>query len=254
MDQHSVRRESRFLAERTGLRLHYVDYRPASDSVAIPVVCLAGLTRTALDFEALALALARRGRRVLALGLSRPRPLGLGRRLETLQPGRRGGRYSGDAGGGRRSASAVFVGTSRGGIHLMRLAARQPEILRAAVLNDIGPVIDVGGLRRIKGYVGRQPGSASMAIALAAAEARRRSAIRQPHPAGMGGMGAEHLRRDRWSAPAAAWIRRSPTRWTGRPDSGPKSCSTKRNQRPWPPFRRSSSARAAIRTCSPSRL
>ncbi|HEY8063591.1 MAG TPA: alpha/beta hydrolase [Methylosinus sp.] len=167
MDQHSVRRESRFLAAPDGLRLHYVDYRPASDSGAIPVVCLAGLTRTALDFDALAQALARRGRRVLALDYR-------GRGLSDWDADWT--RYSLDVEeadilatlAAADVASAVFVGTSRGGIHLMRLAARQPEILRAVVLNDIGPVIDVGGLRRIKGYVGRQPGSASMAIALAA--------------------------------------------------------------------------------------
>jgi len=167
MDQHSVRRESRFLAAEDGLRLHYVDYRPASDSGAAPVVCLPGLTRTALDFEPLAQALATRGRRVLALDY---RGRGLSEWDEDWK------RYSLDveeadilatlAAAG--VASAVFVGTSRGGIHVMRFAAHRPEILRAAVVNDIGPVVDVAGLWRIKGYVGRQPGSASMAIALAA--------------------------------------------------------------------------------------
>lgn len=167
MDDASVRRESRFLAATDGLRLHYVDYAPAGGDAAIPVVCLAGLTRSAVDFDALAQALARRGRRVLALDYR-------GRGLSQWDADWK--RYSLDVEEDDILATlaaagvdkAVFVGTSRGGIHTMRLAARRPELLKAAVVNDIGPVIDAGGLLRIKGYVGRQPGSATMAIALAA--------------------------------------------------------------------------------------
>ncbi|WP_024879049.1 alpha/beta hydrolase [Methylosinus sp. LW3] len=167
MAEQSVRRESRFLTAGDGLRLHYVDYAPAGDGAAIPVVCLAGLTRTALDFDALARALAERGRRVLALDY---RGRGLSDWDEDWT------HYSLDVEEADILATlaaagvekAVFVGTSRGGIHVMRFSARRPEILKAAVVNDIGPVVDAGGLRRIKGYVGREPGSATMAVALAA--------------------------------------------------------------------------------------
>jgi pimeloyl-ACP methyl ester carboxylesterase len=167
MTEQSVRRESRFLTAGDGVRLHYVDYAPASDDAAIPVVCLAGLTRTALDFDALARALAERGRRVLALDYR-------GRGLSDWD--KDWTRYSLDVEEDDILATlaaagvekAVFVGTSRGGIHVMRFSARRPEILKAAVVNDIGPVVDAGGLRRIKGYVGREPGSATMAVALAA--------------------------------------------------------------------------------------
>jgi pimeloyl-ACP methyl ester carboxylesterase len=167
MDQLAARRESRFLTAADGLRLHYVDYVPAARSEATPVVCLPGLTRSAEDFERLAEALAATGRRVLALDYR-------GRGLSDRDPDWR--RYSLDVEEADISATlaaagverAVFVGTSRGGIHVMRFAARRPEILRAAVVNDIGPVVDAGGLRRIKSYVGRLPTVGSLPIALAA--------------------------------------------------------------------------------------
>jgi len=54
-------------------------------------------------------------------------------------------------------ARAAVIGTSRGGLIGMLLAAMAKDRLAGLCLNDIGPVIEHGGLERIKDYVGRNP-------------------------------------------------------------------------------------------------
>ncbi len=156
-DRSQVR--SVFLSAPDGLRLHIRDYRPAQAGTGCPVVCLPGLARTARDFEPLATAIAShasQARRVLALdyrgrGLSDRdadwRRYDLRIELEDVLSVL-------DALGISR---AVIVGTSRGGLIAMAMAAARPTLLAGVVLNDIGPVIEVQGLLRIRGYVGRLP-------------------------------------------------------------------------------------------------
>ena len=163
---------SLFVSAQDGLRLH-VRAHGARTNRALPAVCLPGLARTTADFEELAVALASdraRPRRVLALdyrgrGKSdydrKPEnynlPVELADVLSVLTA----------LGIGR----AAFVGTSRGGILTMLLAVARPTAIAGCVLNDIGPVIDLEGLMRIKGYVGKLPALASFP---AAAEALKR--------------------------------------------------------------------------------
>ena len=108
--------QSRFFTAADGLRLHMRDYGPRA-STALPIVCLPGLARTAGDFDPLARALCG-SRRVVALDY---RGRGLSERdkdwknydimvenadiLTVLT--------------GAGIAAAIFVGTSRGGLHIM---------------------------------------------------------------------------------------------------------------------------------------
>jgi pimeloyl-ACP methyl ester carboxylesterase len=147
--------ESRRIAAPDGLQLHMRDYGSPLDP-GLPVVCLPGLSRNAADFAPLAAA--------LAAGIT-----GRRRRVVALDYRGRGGSEADrdwrhyDI--GVESAdiiamltaieidAAIFIGTSRGGLHIMTLAVRQPSLLRGAVLNDIGPVIEAKGLARIRQYL-----------------------------------------------------------------------------------------------------
>jgi pimeloyl-ACP methyl ester carboxylesterase len=147
-----------FVSAPDGLRLHVRSYGEASWPT-LPVVCLPGLSRTADDFEVIAGALAQPGahaHRVIALdyrgrGLSEydrnPFNYAFPVELADLQA----------VIAALDCAPAIFIGTSRGGILTMMLAALRPTLIAGVVLNDIGPVIEPQGLVRIKSYVGRLP-------------------------------------------------------------------------------------------------
>jgi pimeloyl-ACP methyl ester carboxylesterase len=147
---------STFLSAPDGLRLHARCYGSAA-TPRLPVVCLPGLTRTADDFDELASALAsEHGRRVIALDYR-------GRGLSDYD--RDPGNYSFPVEladvlavlTALDALPAIFIGTSRGGILTMLLAALRPTAIAGCVLNDIGPVVEPKGLMRIKGYVGKMP-------------------------------------------------------------------------------------------------
>lgn len=144
-----------FIAE-DGLKLHALTAgRAGSDH--LPVICLPGISRTAEDFRELIEAFAadrQHLRRIIALdsrgrGLSErdknPANYSIGIELRDLLTLIRE----------EKIERAIFIGTSRGGILAMVLAAILPQAIAGTVLNDIGPVIEMKGLLRIKGYVGK---------------------------------------------------------------------------------------------------
>ncbi|TNJ47753.1 alpha/beta fold hydrolase [Phaeobacter sp. B1627] len=65
---------------------------------------------------------------------------------------------------------AAILGTSRGGLVAMALAATVPERLSAVILNDVGPEIAAPGLGRIFDYLGRPPSARTHAEAAVALE------------------------------------------------------------------------------------
>ncbi len=151
--------QSRFITMQDGLRLHVRDY-DAGHSTLLPVVCLAGLTRNSADFEGLAEALAsgQAGppRRVIAIDYR-------GRGLSDFDPDWHNYNVTVESTDIIAALTALsitraqFIGTSRGGLNSMVLAAMRPNLISALVLNDIGPVLEPKGLARIKSYVGKMP-------------------------------------------------------------------------------------------------
>jgi pimeloyl-ACP methyl ester carboxylesterase len=148
---------STFVPAPDGLRLHVRAYGQR-DSPVLSVVCLPGLTRTTADFEALAPALAygEPQRRVIAID-SR------GRGESEYDPNPKNYNPIVELAdvmavlNALEIKQAVFIGSSRGGILTMLLAAAHPELIAGAVLHDIGPVIESEGVARIKSYVGKLP-------------------------------------------------------------------------------------------------
>ncbi|MGI9414737.1 MAG: alpha/beta fold hydrolase [Hyphomicrobiales bacterium] len=145
-----------------GLRLYARDYGDRK-STRLPVICLAGLTRNSRDFDTLATHLSQ-SRRVLV-----PDYRGRGRSdyardwttytptieiADTLSLMALAG-----------VDEAAVIGTSRGGILAMLMAALRPAALKAVVLNDIGPEIASEGLLRIRGYLQHAPKPATWADA-----------------------------------------------------------------------------------------
>ncbi|MEX0278309.1 MAG: alpha/beta fold hydrolase [Ruegeria sp.] len=64
----------------------------------------------------------------------------------------------------------TILGTSRGGLIAMALAASNPERLAGVVLNDVGPVIEAAGIAKIMDYVGKRPAAKTYDEAAAALE------------------------------------------------------------------------------------
>jgi pimeloyl-ACP methyl ester carboxylesterase len=146
---------------RDGLKLYARRYtaRDSSAQRRRSVLCLPGLTRNGRDFHDLAITLSSvpgAARDVYALDYR-------GRGLSQYDPDWRN--YAVpiemlDVADFITCASltgCAIVGTSRGGLIAMLLAAAQPTSFGPVVLNDIGPVIERGGLARISAYAGRIP-------------------------------------------------------------------------------------------------
>lgn len=148
-----------YFSARDGLKLHAKDYQPIKPTNTTPVVCLPGLSRNGRDFDRLAQFLAGQkigGRRVVALDYR-------GRGLSEYDPDWENYNIVTEAEDVITALTvlgiehAIFVGTSRGGLITMVLAAARPTAIKGVVFNDIGPVIDGSGLMQIRAYLTNPP-------------------------------------------------------------------------------------------------
>ncbi len=134
-----------------GLRLAgCVWHPPVEVPGAVPLICLPGLSRNTRDFADVGQALAANGRKVYALDYR-------GRGRSDWDPNWTNYSLPVEA-----SDIALFLaqaalprfavlGTSRGGLHAMMMAAQIPrEVFCAAILNDVGPRIELAALLEIR--------------------------------------------------------------------------------------------------------
>ena len=139
-----------------GLALYARDYAGSDGGQRLPLLCLHGFTRNSADFEDLAPAVARSGRRVIAMDMR-----GRGQSARDPKPKNYHPKtYARDVTGFLAALGvprAVFLGTSMGGIITLTVALLKPGVIGAAILNDAGPQVDPAGIRRIQSYVGKAP-------------------------------------------------------------------------------------------------
>lgn len=136
-------------AAQDGARLAYAD-----EGQGLPLLALAGLTRDGRDFDY----------------LERRLPPGI-RLIRLDSRGRGGSQWTGaDTYTVPQEAQDVIalldhlalarvavIGSSRGGLLGMVIAATQRQRLLGLCLNDVGPVLERSGLQRIAAYVGVEP-------------------------------------------------------------------------------------------------
>lgn len=143
---------SRFTAS-DGASLAFDDTGTGPAGPGVPLLCLAGLTRNARDFEPLLPHLG--ARRVIRMDYrGRGRSDYTGAATYTVPQEARDVLDLLDHLGLDRVA---LLGTSRGGLIGMGLAAAAADRLAGLCLNDVGPRIERAGLERISGYIGRNP-------------------------------------------------------------------------------------------------
>ncbi|EIM28302.1 alpha/beta fold hydrolase [Microvirga lotononidis] len=169
-----------FVTAGDGLRLYARDYAPGACAL-LPVIGLPGLARTSADFHELAESISRdpaRPRRFVSLDYR-------GRGRSEWDPDWRSYDVKVELNdtvqvlAAAGIAKAIFVGTSRGGLIAMAIGAAHPELVAGAILNDVGPVLEAEGLKRIRSYVGKLP--TPRTIDEAADILRRQSETQFPH-------------------------------------------------------------------------
>lgn len=147
-----------------GVRIAYAD-----EGRGLPLIALSGLTRTHRDFDFLA-------PHLTDVRLIRPDYRGRGESgwadwSTYAVPNEAGDVIALMAHLGLERAA--FLGTSRGGLISMMLAATQPDKVIGVCLNDVAPVIERAGLEGIDAYIGRNPTARTIA---GLAEARAKTA------------------------------------------------------------------------------
>ena len=145
------------------LPLHVLEWH--AGNILPPILCLPGLVRTGADFEALAPAIGD-NRRVIAIDYPGRGASGRSRDVNRYAP-EPCLRDVMDVCAALHLHRAIVIGTSFGGLLAMGLAAARPGLIRAVVLNDIGPDIGSEGAAFVRDYVSNDPALESLEACVA---------------------------------------------------------------------------------------
>ena len=130
-----------------------------------PLLCLPGVVRTGGDFETLVPIIAE-GRRAIAVDY-----MGRGDSGRSKDTRRYGPeacvRDILDVTAALHVHGAVVIGTSFGGLLAMGLRSARPSLVRAVVMNDIGPDIGQDGASFVRDFVGHDPALDSVETCIA---------------------------------------------------------------------------------------
>jgi pimeloyl-ACP methyl ester carboxylesterase len=150
----------RGFSARDGLRLSALEWPGPEGGERLPLLCLPGVARTALDFVHIGERYAG-ARRVVALEYA-----GHG----DSERARDAGRYRVevalrdllDGMAALHLHRVVLLGTSFGGILAMSLGVLRPGVLAAVAMNDVGPRLEPAGLGVVREVIGRDPAFATI--------------------------------------------------------------------------------------------
>ncbi len=145
-----------------GLSIYYED-----EGEGLPILCLAGLTRTTSDFDYVTPHLS--GNRVIKMDYR-------GRGQSDFDPNWKNYNLQVECRDvielldHLKIDKVAIIGTSRGGLNAMGLARGAKDRLLGVALNDVGPVIEPVGMEVIKEFIGRAPAAKTYEEAAAAME------------------------------------------------------------------------------------
>jgi pimeloyl-ACP methyl ester carboxylesterase len=131
----------------------------------MPLLCLPGIVRTGEDFARLAHSLGH-GRRVIAPDYAGRGQSGRSRDIERYAP-EAVLRDVLDICAALHVHEAIAIGTSFGGLLSLGLAAMRPSLLRAIVMNDIGPDLANEGTEFVRNFIGNNASFATLDAAVA---------------------------------------------------------------------------------------
>jgi pimeloyl-ACP methyl ester carboxylesterase len=151
-----------------GLTLHVREWNGGAEGA--PLLCLPGLVRTGGDFESL-VPLFGAGRRIVSLDYAGRGDSGRSRDLSRYAP-EACVRDIMDVCAALHLHDVIVVGTSFGGLLGCALAAARPALLRAIILNDIGPEVGRAGAAFVRDFIGHDPALESLDACVAFLRAR----------------------------------------------------------------------------------